>query len=370
MSLSHTYSYSFRWVYLSLDNLARKNTPRQIQASLHGLPASLEDIYANILRSIPEEDRSFIRRALLWLTFARRPLTLVELNEAIVMEHNQMDIDENDRICREEMVLESCHGLVDCYDGLVSLAHSSVEKFLTTSNIKSLGVDSFGLNLDDGDRILMRECLQYLSMTPFTSGYLEKDEELRKTCKQYPLLKYAALSWASHASRFQLNQEDKAIIMGFLKTCRLPRGGNHSAWVRVYVLNLESSDLTPLSTTHPLYYATLFGLRHIVEIILQEDKDVDVNAIGGRMGCTPLFIACWREYYDIASLLFRAGADASISDHSTGFTPPMLLFNWGAENPEAQKLLRAMDPRMTSAWGSKKIRALKDYWAWSKTIKF
>ncbi|THV89698.1 hypothetical protein D6D27_06299 [Aureobasidium pullulans] len=312
---------SFRWAYLSLDNLARKNTPRQVRAALQGLPASLGDIYADILGRIPEETRELAQKALLWLIFARRPLTLAELNEAIIIEDGQTDIDEDDRICRETAVLETCHGLLDCYNGVVSLSHSSVETYLTKTNTMPIEAATFGLEVEDGDRILMRVCLQYLSMEPFASGHRRDDKELLETLKQYPLLDYAAQTWAVHAH----------------------------PW-----------DLEILSTTHPLYYAASFGLYQIVQTILQEDPHVDINAQGGRYGSRPLFVACWREHYDIAHLLLDAGADVTLEDEASGFTALSLVSQWGKDSSETRKLIAHMLTATATIGGAEQVYSLED----------
>ncbi|THX16161.1 hypothetical protein D6D13_01843 [Aureobasidium pullulans] len=48
-----------------------------------------------------KETRELAQKALLWLIFARRPLTLAELNEAIIMEDGQTDIDEDEDLSRD-----------------------------------------------------------------------------------------------------------------------------------------------------------------------------------------------------------------------------------------------------------------------------
>lgn len=350
----------FRWAYLSLDNLARKNTPRQVRAALQGLPASLGDIYADILGRIPEETRELAQKALLWLIFAMRPLALAELNEAIIMEDGQTDIDEDDRICRETAVLETCHGLLDCYNGVVSLSHSSVETYLTETNTMPIEAATFGLEVEDGDRILMRVCLQYLSMEPFASGHRRDDKELLETLKQYSLLDYAAQTWAVHARNCELQQSDKDAIMRFLQTAHQPRGGNHGLWVHVLSPATDPWDLETLSTTHPLYYAASFGLYQIVQTILQGDPHVDINAQGGRYGSRPLFVACWREHYDIAHLLLDAGADVTLEDEASGFTALSLVSQWGKDSSETRKLIAHMLTATATIGGAEQVYSLED----------
>lgn len=315
----------FRWAYLSLENLAQQNTPRQIRQALKSLPTTLEDSYTEILLQIPEKDKSLAQAAILWLTFARRPLTLVELNEAIIVEDGETDIDEEDRICRKEAILETCRGLVDCYAGVVSLAHSSVETFLTASKIKSTQAARFSLEPGKGDKILMQKCLQYLSMDIFRSGPCRDVQEFKARLKTYPLLEYAAQHWPLHAKRCELDKSDVASIMDFFHTWRLPNGGNHASWVQVLIPDIDPWEHEIWTENQPLYYAASFGLYEVVKALLQEDSGADLFALGGRYGSTPLFVALWREQYDVALLLLDAGSDATLEDEGSGLTAMELM---------------------------------------------
>lgn len=43
---------------------------------------------------------------------------------------------------------------------------------------------------------------------------------------------------------------------------------------------------------------------------------LDVSAPGGRYGLTPLFVSCYRRYYDVRRMLLRAEADPCALDSS------------------------------------------------------
>lgn len=135
-----------------------------MRRALERLPPTLEDSYADLLTTIPLGNRSLARQALLWLAFAKRPLRLEELNEAVIIQDNQAAIDEEDRLCRSALIPEVCRGLIDHDADLTTLAHSSVARFLMTPDILSSKAAYFALNPEQGDRALMHMCLQYLSM--------------------------------------------------------------------------------------------------------------------------------------------------------------------------------------------------------------
>lgn len=336
---------SFRWVQLSLENLAEQITPKQVRGALEKLPPTLEDSYTNLLTNIPQGHRSLAYQALLWLAFAKRPLRLEELNEAVIVQDNQTAIDEEDRLCHSGLIPEICRGLIDHHAGLVTLAHSSVATFLTTPSILASPAACFALQPDEGDRVLMHMCLQYLSMECFASGPCRTVEEFARRLRSYPLLLYAATYWAIHANNFEVNQIDVDSMMKFLQTHRLSAGGNYCSWIQVLLPETAMWDVMSLQENHPLYYAASFGLAKIVSLILQNDKEIDVDTRGGRFGSTPLFVACWRGYYDVARILVSAGADPTVVDRGCRLDVLRFLHSRRFISPEAGELLRYISRR-------------------------
>lgn len=303
------------------------------------LPPTLEDRYADLLTNITLGNRLLARQALLWLTFAKRPLLLEELNEGIIVQDDQAAIDEEDRLCHPGLIPEICRGLIDHHSGYISLAHSSVAKFLLTPDILSHKAAYFALKPDEGDRVLMHMCLQYLSMDSFASGPCTAMIDFASRFQSYPLLSYAAACWATHANISELNQADINSIMKFLQTRHLPIGGNYCAWIQVLLPETDMCDVEKLQATHPLYYAASFGLAKIVQLILENDKDVDVDTRGGRRGSTPLFVACWRGYYDVARILVDAGADPTLVDRGCGLDVFSFLRLYETSSSEAYNFL-------------------------------
>lgn len=208
--------------------------------------------------------------------------------------------------------------MIDYHAGVTTLAHSSVAKFLMTPVIFSSKAAYFALRPDEGDRVLMNMCLQYLSMDCFASGPCKTVDEFASRLQSYPLFLYAATCWAMHANSFELNQLDVDSIMKFLQTHRLSTGGNYCSWIQILLPETPMQGVMRLRDIHPLYYAASFGLTKIVRLILQNDKEVNVDTRGGRTGSTPLFIACWRGYFDVARILISAGADPTIVDRGVG----------------------------------------------------
>ena len=346
---------SFRWVHLSLENLRTKRTAKAVREALTSLPESLQASYEAILSRISKDDRQIVREALFWLCFSVRPLSLAELNEAVMLDDDQTFVDDDTRLTQDDLILRLCQGLIEVqadatqdYDILASptmivLGHSSVKTYLTSPDILTSRASFFAFQFHTGDSVLMRKCLQYLSLTHFRPGYTDPTSALVDLQTEYPLLQYAAYCWALHAkSTTPIASEDKARILRFLATKQLHNGGHFALWVQLLIPDVDRASV---ERTQPLYYAASFGLTAVVATILEtaQKVGVDINALGGRFGSTPLFVACWREHLDVARLLLDAGAKTDRRDTS-GFTVASLV------KERARRVRRLNGPDYTSGW--------------------
>jgi hypothetical protein len=67
-----------------------------------------------LLSRIPKSspDRELLRRCLLWLSFAARPLRLAELAEGVILEHTNENVDSDCRLHSPEILLDISQGLL------------------------------------------------------------------------------------------------------------------------------------------------------------------------------------------------------------------------------------------------------------------
>ncbi|TVY93678.1 hypothetical protein LAWI1_G001865 [Lachnellula willkommii] len=96
----------FRLVALQLEALSKLRADSKIRSALENLPKTLDAFYDRIILEIPEEDQEYANRALQWIAFAARPLSLKELAEAVIIspEHEPCLRDE-DRLMDSEDLL-------------------------------------------------------------------------------------------------------------------------------------------------------------------------------------------------------------------------------------------------------------------------
>ncbi|KAJ6157834.1 hypothetical protein N7470_005426 [Penicillium chermesinum] len=254
--------------------------------SAKGTPETLQDVYASILERVSTRDREWARSALLWVTFAKRPLVLEELSQIVLVKEETTALDDEMKLVFPRVLLEICQGLIEEGEsGKLYLAHASVREFLTSPWIRSpdSSVHYFGLDPKDADRMIMIKCLHYLCLENFRSG---------------------------------LDDQGAKAILRLFDLWHLPRRGNYGTWAQAIA---PENDVERIESSNPLYYAARFGLSDVLKELLKDASLEDIECPGGRFGSTPFFVACWMGHFDTAELLLEAGANPYVVDPSTGF---------------------------------------------------
>jgi hypothetical protein len=108
-----------------MDTLATKNNPRAVRDALDVLPTEVEATYRDAMRRITaqsNDDKDLAESILVWVTYARRPLSLRELQHAVATLPWMTDIDL-ESLVPEILLTSVCAGLVviDEYQSIVRL---------------------------------------------------------------------------------------------------------------------------------------------------------------------------------------------------------------------------------------------------------
>ncbi|KAK6343722.1 hypothetical protein TWF730_011311 [Orbilia blumenaviensis] len=124
----------FLWVYFQIHDIRRAGNKEKIDRILSDLPRGLQETYARIVHRINQErDESEAAITFKWLSECRRPLTLLELRDAIAVRvgdthHAQIRSRYNED---PEGIIQNCCGLVILNeDQTVQYAHSTVLKYM------------------------------------------------------------------------------------------------------------------------------------------------------------------------------------------------------------------------------------------------
>ena|ERR1700760_335501 len=306
--------------------------------ALEELPTDLNETYAKMLSRIPENDQVIVKDSLQWLCYACRPVKLVELCEAVMYDEGEPKMDAESRLQPLEILLHICQGFVvlDPVSLTVSFAHPSVRDFLTLTKVPSRDVN-FKMDREEAYRTIVSKSISYIMMDCFTHGFSDIQDHCRLV-EEYPLLEYAALwpHFVSESRRFLLGIRHAQLeqVMNLFNTYELENGGNFSCWIACIY---PGANRDTIRSTTPLYCAAAFGMEHIVSTILKSDKEVHIDALGGRHRCTALCVASYNGHSEVVRLLLDKGANPNTKDKE-GFS--CCFWAKARGNDECERLLR------------------------------
>ena len=274
------------------------------------LPEGLSKTYDETFERVhaQHQDLNYLaRKALYWVFYASRPLTMVELQHALAVEIGDRTLDE-DNIPDEELLLSACNGLLvyQKESGNLSLVHYTLQEYL---NRKA------DIVFPKAQTEMAKTCLTYLLFEEFGKGPCYEHESYEIRTRQWSLLKYAVFKWGHHVHAS--GEEDcKDLIMSFL-SCST----NLSASIQVLCVR-ESfgfgySQLYP-KNVHALWLASFYGLEDTVLCLLA--KDPRIIDIKSSWGDTALHRAAGCGHMNVVRMLLDNGADPRVKD-GAGNTP-------------------------------------------------
>ncbi|KAG1886755.1 hypothetical protein F4604DRAFT_1917583 [Suillus subluteus] len=125
----------FRWVQCQLDEIVACKRCIDIEAALDNLPAGLYETYDRIIQAIKQRgpsDDQIARSCLLWLAGTFTPLTLDQLNEAMMIEVGQSNLNPDLGVTDPMDIVVVCGSLVTYNEktGVIVLSHYSVKEYL------------------------------------------------------------------------------------------------------------------------------------------------------------------------------------------------------------------------------------------------
>src|SRR6267142_4868564 len=304
-----THSRRFQYVAYQLDIL-RRCFPKRIENFLNDLPESLDETYGRTLLGIDKEKRKDTQRLLECLTVSIRPLRVEELAEIIAVQFDEAAIPTFSPKWRQgnakEAVLSACSSLVSIVDiagsQIAQFSHFSIKEFLTSEGLEKAEqpLSCYHISLERAHTTLARASLSVL---------LHLDEKIgRDTIHHLPLAPYAAQHWIDHARFGNVSSQ----VQGMMEHLFDLSKSHFATWVWLY--DFDRHWLEPMSeicptqpSATPLYYASLCGLRSLVEYFVVAHPG-EVNAKGGFFD-SPLQAASAKGHLEIVQLLLNNNAD-------------------------------------------------------------
>lgn len=168
---ANCYIYRFLWVYLQLEILWDTcRTDADIRHALTALPKNLEETYKRCVSRIDFRD-NWALKVLKWVSFAKRPLHIEELREAVAFQSTDTKWDAEKKPQRD-FIIGCCANLVvlDPIDNCVRFAHSSVKQYLEEDRKRTFEERSVSgyLTEENGDLECGEYCITYLSFSDFS----------------------------------------------------------------------------------------------------------------------------------------------------------------------------------------------------------
>ena len=315
----------------------RQCFPPSVRCILQELPDSLDETYERILREIRKPNQGHAHKLLHCLVAAVRPLQVKELAEVLAFDFKEEGIPKLNLGWRwedqEEAVMSACSSLViivkDGDSRTVQFSHFSVKEFLTANRLAEpiRDVSRFHIRLEAAHTILAQACLGAL---------LRFDDRVDiNNIEDYPLARYAARSWATHA-RFESTSSRIKDGMERLFDADKP---HFATWLSIRDEDWWGRSMTTKHReklrTVPLYYAAMLGFRDLAEHLIVKHPE-HVNARGGDE-VTPMHVAAISGHADILSLLLDHGAN--LDERGIIDQTPLHRALWSAKLEAAQCLL-------------------------------
>ncbi|KAF3211502.1 hypothetical protein TWF106_010222 [Orbilia oligospora] len=299
----------FRWAKCQLDVLGNCLDPDSLHKALGSLPENLDETYARIIRNIPNIYRQKAIRILQFLTYSPRPVEVVEIVDALVVDMDgKTYFDPSRRMPCPNEVLHYCSGLVvissQKRNPELQLAHLSVREYLTSDRLGVVDLQiSRGLQEVDAKTSMAKICIAYLLSLNITFN----DNPGKSESPPFPFFRYCAKYWTTFArTTEEVDEKMQCLLLQFFD--------NEKLYKRCYQEQFYRDSMTSA-----LQYASKAGLRVQVEHFLSQKVDVDRDCIcavndalyEGHWGIVELFLnkGVRTDTKEMAGALYRASSD-------------------------------------------------------------
>jgi ankyrin repeat protein len=311
-----------------------KTRPKEIKAALESLPKGTEaynQAYKEAMGRIESQSPGFqklAKQVLAWITCTKRPLTMLELQQALAVEGGKSELDEDNLPDIEDMV-SVCAGLVtvDEESGIIRLVHYTTQEYFERTQ-----KDWFP-DVEADITVICITYIFYYSSSPMKTC-------TKRDLENFPLLYYACRFWFEHfklARRHHEKLDPIAIKLLHSGTtwddCLVVYDPHYSFYQSPF--NRYRTKISKLSSA--LCWASVLDLDLVAEHLLDKGENIDtsheavehfpfgeednIDAFQGfvsREAVTALIIAAFRHQESVVKLLIRRGATIDLSTSSYG----------------------------------------------------
>lgn len=295
----------FLWVALVIEELF--HTPiDSVSKTLDATPPTLYGLYARLLERLNGRNAEIVKRILMWVITAPRPLSVAEL--AIACSVNASHMSEasigSALLTGFEHDIALCGLILKVQEGIVHLVHQSAKEFLLTQGLCD-SAEAFRTSPVKANLELAVTCLTYLSFDEFADHPFRiqsSDIKTHSFLLKHQFLYFAAIFW--HQFARDTDENHPLLWQAFSRLAKSKRGLSFA--FRIASTEFQS-DEEPIAI-HPLYVSAQYGLCSFVQRLLE--KRENVNARSGYYG-SAIQVAAAGGHKSIVLLLLERGADAN-----------------------------------------------------------
>jgi ankyrin repeat protein len=284
--------------------------------------------------------RNLALNCLTWTFYARRPLELDELQDALAIS-SDCKVKKDLQIDSPQVILEACGNLLEEVNHSIRPIHYTVQEFFKTAvqGLSQQTIRAQLLDLDDVHRRLSLACLAYIRLAAFNEPAKDAHSLFDRVWSKHFVL-YACQSFDYHISNCAepprdvinqletLLQQESMYLAAILQIIVLRDYSNFSVlsqrfngmnFLVVPATIVYSSSLYHVPVirqryvgqTPPafaLHLAASAGITNAVHRLLEAGRDInEIDATGG----TPLYYACHNNDTDIIRGLLNKNADVN-----------------------------------------------------------
>lgn len=290
---------------LQIRTILDQVTKADVKRTLLQLSTNLTQAFQSTIQRISNlaaTRRNLAFRTMMWISHARRPLVVAEIQHALALRLDDDDLDR-DNLPSVRTLVDCCCGLVevDSESSIIRLVHHSLEEYLRDHD--------HGL-FKDADLFMTRICLKYMSLKSMKLLPFQNRADFTSTMENLPFLGYAALEWGHHA--YQVSAED-------IKDLALPLlFDSYSLMTIARVRDHRSADFRhwkerawvwASSGGAAISLCAAFGLAGLLRVVVAETQHNLFLEARNMYGSTPLHEAALYGHESIAEFLIDHGAD-------------------------------------------------------------
>ncbi|KAF4947092.1 hypothetical protein FGADI_10722 [Fusarium gaditjirri] len=263
--------YLFAKLYLELTKWTASPHQLDLISSAPSSLATYDDLYNSIMNKISlqsDHQVHLAKHCLPWLAFAKRPLSVLELQEALTISiEGNAQSSFGDSPVDISAVIRSCGGLarLDCINGTscIRLYDRTIQDFLRLH-----------LSIVEGD--VGRACIAYL-IKKSPGGACTTNAQLVERLRSNPLYEYAASYWGQHIQRIKGTPMSDATIREFFSNRTRWEGALQAEYaiaeMRRKALKGPCKDGRPYypMRSETIHLATRTGAASIVAALLEQD---------------------------------------------------------------------------------------------------